>query len=107
MIRYLRDTFRVLSRPCSAQAVFLSRRMDGQLSPGERLGLRLHLCICSSCRAFNRQLAKLRSLARAESVAAPLPLAMPAAVRQRLNTTLTEKPRGRADSLQGAPPEND
>lgn len=96
MIRFTIDAFRVLAKPCSAHAEHLSRRMDGQLTPGERAGLRVHLLGCASCRAFARQLQRLRAIARAESAAKPAPQAMPAEVRDRLAAGLRgldDKPR--------------
>lgn len=40
------------------------RRLDVRLSPGQRLGLRLHLLICAACRGFDRQMAFLRKACR-------------------------------------------
>lgn len=91
MITFTVDMFRVLASPCSKHAAHISRRMDGQLSRGERTGLWIHMRGCASCRAFARQLDRLRALARAEAAARPQPQAMPAVVRERLNTALTEK----------------
>ena len=99
MIIFVRDAFRVLARPCSAHAVHISKRMDGQLTRGERTGLWIHMRGCSSCRAFARQLEKLRALARAESAERPQPQTMPIAVRERLNTTLTQNPPNPRDPL--------
>ena len=90
MIIFVRDAFRVLAKPCSAQAVRISRRLDDRLSRGERTGLWIHMRGCASCRAFARQLEKLRTLARAESAARSESQAMPALVRERLIATLTE-----------------
>jgi anti-sigma factor RsiW len=92
MITFTKDMFRVLASPCSAHAAHISRRMDGQLSAGQRTGLWVHMRGCASCRAFARQLDKLRTLARAESAASPAPQAMPAPVRERLNATLASAP---------------
>jgi anti-sigma factor RsiW len=97
MIVFIRDAFRVLAKPCSAHSLHLSKRMDGQLTAGERAGLWVHLCGCASCRAFNRQLRRMRDLLRAQ--AAPEPQAMPVAVRERLSATLTQNPLNPRDTL--------
>lgn len=41
---------------CLESARLLSERRDHPLPPGKRLGLRLHLLICSLCRAYRTQL---------------------------------------------------
>lgn len=89
MIKFTRDMLRTAAAPCSTHAQHISRRMDGHLSAGERSGLWLHLRGCAACRAFARQLERLRSLARAEAAARPAPDTMPADVRSRLSTTVT------------------
>jgi len=45
---------------CRDAAKLASRRMDGNLSFGERVSLRVHLAICEGCANFSRQVAFLR-----------------------------------------------
>jgi predicted anti-sigma-YlaC factor YlaD len=89
VITFCRDALRSIAAPCSAHAVHLSRRMDGQLSAGERVGLWVHMRGCSACRAFARQLEKLRVLARSEAASHPRPQTMPPDVRERLAAAVT------------------
>lgn len=98
MIVFIRDAFRVLAMPCSAHALHLSKRMDGQLTAGERAGLWVHLRGCASCRAFNRQLQRMRELLRSQTSQGAAE-AMPAAVRERLSATLTQIPPDSRDAL--------
>jgi hypothetical protein len=41
---------------CLESARLLSERHDRPLPPGKRIGLRLHLFICSICRAYRTQI---------------------------------------------------
>lgn len=49
---------------CKEASELVSQSYDRRLSWGERLGLRLHLAICSACTRFARQLRFLRAAAR-------------------------------------------
>ena len=62
MITFVRDCWRVLSMACAEHTVLLSRQMDERLRPGEALGLALHIRVCAGCRAFRRQLRRIRDL---------------------------------------------
>lgn len=45
---------------CKEVSQVVSQGLDRRLGLGERLAVRLHLAICSGCRAFERQMAFLR-----------------------------------------------
>lgn len=47
---------------CKEATRLASQQLDGKLSLGERLQLRLHLAICEGCRRANAQFALLRRM---------------------------------------------
>lgn len=47
--------------------------LEGALSPARHLAARVHLLVCSSCRAYYDQLAKTLRLLRARTLPGPLP----------------------------------
>lgn len=49
---------------CQQATELMSQAQDRPLSLGERLGLRLHLLICTGCSNFRRQLEVLRQACR-------------------------------------------
>ena len=49
---------------CLESARLLSERHDHPLPLGKRIGLRLHLAICSICRAYRTQIETVCSIAR-------------------------------------------
>ncbi|WP_231757314.1 zf-HC2 domain-containing protein [Microbulbifer elongatus] len=50
---------------CKQATRLLSERMERELSPREKFGLRVHLMMCRGCRNFGRQMGTLRDLAKA------------------------------------------
>lgn len=67
-----------------------SDHVDGCLSPHMRLGVRLHLALCSNCRRFIRQLRLVKSVLRErpdvalpDSEAKPLAARLQAALREQ------------------------
>ena len=82
---------------CKEASHLLSEGQERPLGLRERIGLRLHLWMCISCRRFERQLGLLRRAMRvlrrrveAESATAELP----EAARERIRRALRE---GRKD----------
>ena len=78
---------------CRDASHLLSEGQERPLRLGERLGLRLHLWMCVSCRRFEQQLAlmrramrALRRRAEAEADAAELPVA----ARERIRLALKD-----------------
>lgn len=51
---------KVLNVNCRQASRLISEAMDRELSFMERLGLRLHLMICTACRAWRRQVRLIR-----------------------------------------------
>lgn len=49
---------------CRQAARLISAKLDRELNPLERLGLRLHLRICTACPTVVRQLGQLRRSVR-------------------------------------------
>lgn len=46
---------------CRETSALVSKSLDERLSWRERIAVRLHLAMCSACRAFERQMLLLRS----------------------------------------------
>lgn len=55
---------KLLNLNCRQASRLVSDGMDRQLTRMERVGLRLHLIICSACRAWRRQLLFIRRAIR-------------------------------------------
>ena len=55
---------RVLNLNCREAARLVSEGMDRRLSLLERIGLRLHLLICTACRQWRRQTTMIRRALR-------------------------------------------
>jgi hypothetical protein len=76
---------------CKEAAARVSQSMDRELSLGERLGLRLHLLICTACTRFKRQAEFLRRAAREyvrRDIEGTEPLRLSASARTRIQSTL-------------------
>ena len=77
-------------RTCKESAALISKAERSRLTPGEWLGLRLHLLICSLCRGHRRNnrilsLALRRLLARKNVL-----LTLSVSARQRIAATLNQ-----------------
>lgn len=81
-----------LSPGCRQAVRLQSAALDGQLSPAQKVGLRIHLCLCKWCRRYGKQIEFLRTASRHESPAdAGLPdHTLSPAARQRINHKLAE-----------------
>ncbi len=87
MIRVVRDIVRVLGMACRDHTVLLTRQVEGGLSRGEAIGLRIHVVYCRGCRRFRQQVQLLHELSRAmgrEERLAANERGMPREVRGRL-----------------------
>jgi hypothetical protein len=71
---------------CKDASRLVSKRQDTRLSPGEWLGMHLHLMICSGCRQFERQMDILRRLLRSGESGDRVEL--PQAARARIDSAL-------------------
>lgn len=77
---------------CENASRLISEGQERQLSLKERMNLRLHLFMCTSCRRFERQLARVREIMRNESSqdslenSVPLPDEAQERIRQALKS---------------------
>jgi predicted anti-sigma-YlaC factor YlaD len=58
---------KLLNLNCRQASRLISEAMDRKLSFMERLGLRLHLMICTACRAWRRQVLLIRRAMRSQA----------------------------------------
>ena len=49
---------------CKQASQIVSQGLDRRLGFGERIAVRVHLAVCSGCRAFTRQMGILRTAVR-------------------------------------------
>lgn len=61
---WISDTFRALAPNCKQAIRLQSDALDQPLSPLKRVGLRVHLLLCTWCRRYGRQIAFLRTVAK-------------------------------------------
>lgn len=94
MFVVIRDFFRVLNMPCKEHTVLLSRQLDAPLSPGEAIGLRVHIVYCRACRRFRTQIRRLKDLGTDVGTQLDKWELMPDAVRERLGNVIEEKSNG-------------
>lgn len=71
---------------CREATEIASRKLDRAATPWERCKLRLHLAFCSACRAAERQMRMLRTLAR--DLPQALPKRLPDKARERIRARL-------------------
>ncbi len=79
---------------CRQATQVISEAQDRPLGWRERWSLRLHLMMCVSCRAFERQMRLIRRLLRQQEAEAPVEL--PEEARQRIQKTLDAHRHGSA-----------
>lgn len=75
---------------CKQTSQLVSQSLDRRLSLGERIAVRVHLCICKYCRRFRQQLSAIRiGLQRmTASIEHDTDLHMPAATKARIAQAL-------------------
>lgn len=56
-----------LSPGCRQATRLQSAALDGQLSPSQKVGLHIHLCLCKWCRRYGSQIQFLRTASRSET----------------------------------------
>ena len=79
---------------CKEASQLVSHACDRRLTPGERIGLQLHLLICSACARFARQMRFLRTATRrfaSGELDGPAYPPMPPAARSRIQRKLQEQ----------------
>lgn len=79
-----------LSPGCKRAARLQSEAMDHPLSPGQRIGLRIHLALCKWCRRYGKQIRFLRTAAHdhPEKWEESAPRRLSDEARQRLKDSL-------------------
>jgi hypothetical protein len=79
---------------CKEASFLASKKMDSPLTWRERFGLRLHISLCSICRAYLADLKRLRLMLRRAGVAGQTPLLanvqLPEQARARIQQALHE-----------------
>lgn len=76
----LRNVTMLVSLSCEEASRLASESLDRELSTSERWALRLHTCLCGSCRRLFAQLKALRTLASK----------MPESAHEQLRTALPQ-----------------
>lgn len=76
---------------CQDHTALLTRQLDEPLSPGETVGLAIHIRICAGCRRFRRQMRALRDLAGSIGAGLEQGPGMPQAARERLGRRLEDE----------------
>jgi len=66
MLKNLMQRLADLSPSCRQATRLQSTALDGKLSLSQRLGLRIHLCLCKWCRRYGSQIDFLRTASRHE-----------------------------------------
>ena len=82
-----------LSPSCREASRLQAKAISHPLPVSERVGLRIHLCLCRWCRRYGRNLAFLSGAARAQPDAEPADAPAPRlseAARQRLRSALAQ-----------------
>ena len=57
--------FRLLFMPCDGISGLVSESLDRDLTPVERVGVRLHLLYCSACRRYRKHTRAIRTMLQA------------------------------------------
>lgn len=65
MIERFLHAVRRISPSCRDAARLMSQARESELLWGDRMGLRIHLCICWACRSYQRSIEILGALAKA------------------------------------------
>jgi hypothetical protein len=78
---------------CKEASQLISEGQDRKLSLRERLGLRLHLWMCDSCRLFEQQLGFLRQTLRRGWSQGDLPTTrrLPSDAQERIRQAITRQ----------------
>lgn len=90
MIKSFLQRLADLSPSCRQATRLQSAALDHPLTPSQKVGLRVHLCICKWCRRYGRQVHFLRDAAQAhpDKLVDPLPQKLPEAARERIKQRL-------------------
>jgi hypothetical protein len=78
---------------CKDASKLISEAQDRKLGLRERIGLRLHLWMCKSCRLFEKQLCQLRQALQKGCIQGELPteITLSTEARERIRQTLNKQ----------------
>jgi len=82
--------FRSLWPSCRDVSRLQSVLSDQPLPVAKRIGLRLHLLVCSWCRRYGKQIGFLREAAQQSTETAPAPPALSLGARERMRRALED-----------------
>lgn len=84
---------------CKDTSRLVSEGLDRNLSLGEKIGLRLHLWMCDSCRNFKQQMDYLRQALRRGWAHGDLPAEKPLSLeaKERIRQALKKQKDGHGD----------
>jgi hypothetical protein len=90
MIKRFLQRLADLSPSCRQATRLQSAALDRPLTASQKVGLRIHLCLCQWCRRYGQQVRFLRNAAHEhpEKLVEPLPQNLPAAARERIKQRL-------------------
>ena len=83
---------------CERAAELISLSLETPLNWRQRFALRFHLCLCSLCRRFRRQMVLLQRAGRAADDHVAMDTSLPQAARDRISAAFrnAEDPGGQA-----------
>jgi len=90
MIKNLLQRLADLSPSCRQATRLQSAALDGPLTSTQKVGLRIHLCLCKWCRRYGTQIRFLRDATHghSENLITPQPQRLPDAARERIKQRL-------------------
>lgn len=90
MIKRLLQRLADMSPSCRQATRLQSAALDRPLTPSQKFGLRIHLCLCKWCRRYGSQIRFLRAAAHdhPENLVEPPPQKLPEAARERIKQRL-------------------
>lgn len=90
LVKPLARVMAALSPSCRQASRLQSEALDHKLPIVQRVGLRIHLCLCRWCRRYGKQIRFLRDAAHEHSdqLVEPSPQKLPDAARERMKQRL-------------------
>jgi hypothetical protein len=90
MIKTILQRLADLSPSCRQATRLQSAALDGPLTPAQKVGLRIHLCLCKWCRRYGTQIRFLRDATHThpEKLIGPQLQKLPDAARERIKQRL-------------------
>ena len=90
LVKPLARVMAALSPSCRQASRLQSEALDHKLPILQRIGLRIHLCLCKWCRRYGKQIGFLRDAAHdhSDEFVEPSPHKLPDAARERMKQRL-------------------